>query len=81
MFWYLFIFRRHSPRELAYVACDNEHCGLFHGRTRETALIKTNLVSKHEDDLENIEGEQTCKAENGQEKQFLAAGETYVAIF
>ena len=49
--------------------------------TRETALIKTNLVSKHEDDLERNESEQTCKVENGQGKQFLAAGEAYVAIF
>ena len=49
--------------------------------TRETALIKTNLVSKHEDDLERNESEQTCKVENGQGKQFLAAGESYVVIF
>ena len=55
MFWYLFIFRRHSPRELAYIACDYEQGGLVHGRIRKIALIKINPVKRLRQDLKTNE--------------------------
>ena len=68
MFWHLSIFRRHSQRDPALIACGKEqvHTG--------KCVVKTNTFKKEGKDLEINEGEWTGKAEIKTWKKFLAVG-------